>query len=457
MQELQSLRDEMRDIRRDVTNLSNQQREFHQPPHFDEELYPPPYGGRRSGFGGIGMPRHFEEVPRPQARHGKPLYDDHEHIPFVVNRGRDQAQAPTPFGEESSNSQHDDPLRLMMQELQSLRDEMRGIRRVSLISLINKRRLVLMVVSMLLPQGAMDHSIALGQPNSTNLHILMKSFIHLLTVVEKTILEEEACLDTLKKFQNHKLGMESHYMMIMNLGGMMRSSFPNQRQVSTTKPPTSNFKPWPKKEEAPKGTFQPPTKPKMKDRGHYASSCLTKRALIFREDLNSWIEKEEDESSECVEGEENSEDDEHVDLNPIESDDDVLSLVTIRALSAQAFDDNMIEQRENIFHSKCKVEGRIANLIIDSSSCVNVSSAYLVEKLKLPTTKHDKPYKLHWLNDSGEIKVLRQVVVPIEMGAYKDEYYVMWCPCKHAIFSWEDLGNSIESPSTMGRKILILL
>ncbi|KAI5668560.1 hypothetical protein M9H77_18413 [Catharanthus roseus] len=115
MQELQSLRDEMRDIRRNVTNLSNQQREvsphgslnvttprsngplncsrtteFHQPPHFDEELHPPPYGGRRGGFGGRGMPRHLEEVPRPQARHGEPLYDDHEYIPFVANRGRDQ-------------------------------------------------------------------------------------------------------------------------------------------------------------------------------------------------------------------------------------------------------------------------------------------------------------------------------------------------------------------------------
>ncbi|KAI5682119.1 hypothetical protein M9H77_03347 [Catharanthus roseus] len=43
---------------------------FHQPPHFDEELHPPPYVGRRGSFGGRGMPRHFEEVPRPQARHG---------------------------------------------------------------------------------------------------------------------------------------------------------------------------------------------------------------------------------------------------------------------------------------------------------------------------------------------------------------------------------------------------
>ncbi|KAI5662278.1 hypothetical protein M9H77_21601 [Catharanthus roseus] len=64
--------------------------EFHQPPHFDEELHPPPYSGRRGSFGGRGMPRNFEEVPRPQARHGEPLYDNHEHVPFVANHGRDQ-------------------------------------------------------------------------------------------------------------------------------------------------------------------------------------------------------------------------------------------------------------------------------------------------------------------------------------------------------------------------------
>ncbi|KAI5676786.1 hypothetical protein M9H77_07736 [Catharanthus roseus] len=208
MQELQSLKDEIKDIRRDVTSLSNQQREvsphdslntttprsngpfncsrttvFHQPPHFDEEHHPPPYGGRRGGFGGRGMPRHFEEVLRPRARHGEPLYDDHENIPFVANRGRDQG---------------------------------------------------------------------------------------------------DQTLDRMK----WKL---------------------------------PSFK------------------------GHYASSCPIKRAFIFREDLNGWIEKEEDESGECVEGEENVEDNDHVDLNPLESDVDVLSLVTIRALSAQAFDDNMIE------------------------------------------------------------------------------------------------------------------
>ncbi|KAI5658865.1 hypothetical protein M9H77_27658 [Catharanthus roseus] len=50
-----------------------------------------------------------------------------------------QAQAPTPFEEESSNSQHDDHLRLIMQELQSLRNEMRDIRR-NITSLSNQQR-----------------------------------------------------------------------------------------------------------------------------------------------------------------------------------------------------------------------------------------------------------------------------------------------------------------------------
>ncbi|KAI5664436.1 hypothetical protein M9H77_23759 [Catharanthus roseus] len=50
-----------------------------------------------------------------------------------------QAQAPTLFAEEPRNSQHDNPLRLKIQELQSLRDEMRDIRR-DVTNLSNQQR-----------------------------------------------------------------------------------------------------------------------------------------------------------------------------------------------------------------------------------------------------------------------------------------------------------------------------
>ena len=35
----------------------------------------------------------------------------------------------------------------------------------------------------------------------------------------------------------------------------------------------------------------------------------------------------------------------------------------------------------------------------------------MVEKLGLPMVKHPRPYKLQWLNDSGEIRVNKQVMV----------------------------------------------
>ena len=50
-----------------------------------------------------------------------------------------------------------------------------------------------------------------------------------------------------------------------------------------------------------------------------------------------------------------------------------------------------------------------------------MASNTLVEKLNLPTLKHPRPYKLQWLNDCGEVKVNRQVLVSFSIGRYKDE------------------------------------
>ena len=81
------------------------------------------------------------------------------------------------------------------------------------------------------------------------------------------------------------------------------------------------------------------------------------------------------------------------------------SLVARRALSAQVKEDDMEQQRENIFYTRCHINNKVCSMIIDRGSCTNVASTTLVENLNLPTLKHPRPYKLQWLNDCGEVKV----------------------------------------------------
>ena len=94
-------------------------------------------------------------------------------------------------------------------------------------------------------------------------------------------------------------------------------------------------------------------------------------------------------------------------------------LVIKRSLSLQGVENE--QQRENIFHSRCQIQGKICSIIIDGGSCTNVASTFMVEKLGFPTTKHPSPYKLQWLNDGGDLKVVKQVLVTFKIGKYSDE------------------------------------
>ncbi|KAJ4708850.1 Transposon Ty3-I Gag-Pol polyprotein [Melia azedarach] len=95
-------------------------------------------------------------------------------------------------------------------------------------------------------------------------------------------------------------------------------------------------------------------------------------------------------------------------------------LITRRTLSIQPKDDVDVEQREHIFHTRCHVKDKVCTMIIDSGSCTNVSTL-LVDKLNLNIIKHPKPYKLQWLNECGEIRVTKQVLIPFSIGKYEDE------------------------------------
>lgn len=78
-------------------------------------------------------------------------------------------------------------------------------------------------------------------------------------------------------------------------------------------------------------------------------------------------------------------------------------------------------QRENLFHTRCFVNGKVCNLIIDGGSCTNVASCEMVEKLGMPTLRHPQPYRLQWFNDCAEVGVTKQVLVSFSIGKYVDE------------------------------------
>uniref|UniRef100_A0A2N9H1I7 RNA-directed DNA polymerase n=1 Tax=Fagus sylvatica TaxID=28930 RepID=A0A2N9H1I7_FAGSY len=147
--------------------------------------------------------------------------------------------------------------------------------------------------------------------------------------------------------------------------------------------------------------------------GHIASQCPNKRTMIARVDGEVETESESD-ADQMPMLEDTGDDDVEY---PVEGE----SLVARRALSAQVKEDDMEQQRENIFHTRCHINNKVCSMIIDGGSCTNVASTTLVEKLNFPTLKHPMPYKLKWLNDCGEIKVTKQVLISFSIGKYKDE------------------------------------
>uniref|UniRef100_A0A2N9HJT4 Reverse transcriptase domain-containing protein n=1 Tax=Fagus sylvatica TaxID=28930 RepID=A0A2N9HJT4_FAGSY len=124
-----------------------------------------------------------------------------------------------------------------------------------------------------------------------------------------------------------------------------------------------------------------------------------------------------------LENEEEVDDD---DMLPLEDADDEQNamvgdlLVVRRVLNVQVKEEES-NQMENLFHTRCFVNNKVCSVIIDGGSCTNVASTYLVEKLALTTLKHPHPYRFQWLNECGEIKVTRQVLVALSIGKYEDE------------------------------------
>jgi hypothetical protein len=148
--------------------------------------------------------------------------------------------------------------------------------------------------------------------------------------------------------------------------------------------------------------------------GHIASECPNRRVISLAEweTLEEVVEEEERGAYLMEEQEE-----------VVEEADEGELLVLRRALSG--LKGAQEEQRENIFHSRCTVHGKVCSLIIDGGSCANVASLSMVEKLHLQATAHPHPYNIQWLNQGKGLQVNSRCLISFSIGKnYHDE---LWC------------------------------
>ncbi|GLU23899.1 hypothetical protein SLE2022_398740 [Rubroshorea leprosula] len=152
--------------------------------------------------------------------------------------------------------------------------------------------------------------------------------------------------------------------------------------------------------------------------GHIAANCPNRRVVTIiggeiHEASEDEAEKEQNDETESPQLEE--------ELIPADHGE---SLVVRRSLHATITkDEDWL--RHNIFHTRCTSRGKVCNVIIDSGSCENVVSNYMVEKLGLPVKDHPHPYKLQWLRKGNEVKVTKHCLVSFSIGnRYQDE---VWC------------------------------
>ena len=100
---------------------------------------------------------------------------------------------------------------------------------------------------------------------------------------------------------------------------------------------------------------------------------------------------------------------EEVQKNKEELEDGIhLALITRKLLKTQVMENDVDDQRDNLFHIRCLVKGTTCSLVIDSGSYINVVSIMMIKRLQISTQDHLKPYKLQWLNDNGTMKVVSQ-------------------------------------------------
>ena len=113
------------------------------------------------------------------------------------------------------------------------------------------------------------------------------------------------------------------------------------------------------------------------------------------------------------------------------------------------------KQRRALFRVKCKIQGKVCKVIVDSRSSENIILEEETKIFHLLRIPHAHPYRVTWLNKGHTILINEQVWVYFLIGAIKIRYFVMCYPWMLVICSWVDLGNMIGMLFIMARRTFI--
>ncbi|KAI5653658.1 hypothetical protein M9H77_30845 [Catharanthus roseus] len=144
-----------------------------------------------------------------------------------------------------------------------------------------------------------------------------KILIHCMKVDIKDDHKLEDTIDQKKNFQGMKHGMKITCLNRDIANELELYPYATYKDIGVVpKSQASTYKSWPKKEDKPKMAFKDHSKPKVEEKGrlitnptrcfkcnrvgHIAINCPTKRTFVFSEDLNGWIEKNDDDCKEVL-------------------------------------------------------------------------------------------------------------------------------------------------------------
>ena len=152
-------------------------------------------------------------------------------------------------------------------------------------------------------------------------------------------------------------------------------------------------------------------------RGHIQRNCPNTKKILYT--ANAGYESFEDDEDETI-GEGPSSDSHEEEYCPPSdaAEGHMLSLVTRKVLTIK--EASLMDQRENLFHTRCLVDTASLSVIIDGGSCCNILNDKVVKHLLLKTTPHPQPYGLEWITDGKGDVVNRQCRITFSIGSYQD-------------------------------------